>query len=169
MKRDMHTCGAGHAHLLEECAPLSLPSSSRHAVMYDTRCAGVAPPLRVLGGEGEDHRPPDADGLWCVLMAVWRDFLRCISILVAVRCLHATGVMAHDQPTRDQPTRHASRVPGSPPRRPAVTDIWTSEKKNFVSYLDTNPPRSIDQKAAVWVLGTRFIAGACVHACLVSR
>ncbi|PNW74156.1 hypothetical protein CHLRE_13g587550v5 [Chlamydomonas reinhardtii] len=43
---------------------------------------------------------------------------------------------------------------------PTAYDIWTSEKKNFVSYLDTNPPRSIDQKAAVWVLGTRFIAAA---------
>ncbi|KAG2443454.1 hypothetical protein HXX76_001811 [Chlamydomonas incerta] len=43
---------------------------------------------------------------------------------------------------------------------PTVYDIWTTEKKPFVTYLDTNPPKIIDEKAAVWVMGARFISAA---------
>ncbi|KAG2443224.1 hypothetical protein HYH02_009297 [Chlamydomonas schloesseri] len=43
---------------------------------------------------------------------------------------------------------------------PVVYDIWTSEKKPFVTYLDTHPPKTIDEKAAVWVMGARYISAA---------
>ncbi|KAG2443202.1 hypothetical protein HYH02_009279 [Chlamydomonas schloesseri] len=43
---------------------------------------------------------------------------------------------------------------------PEVYEVWTREKTSYHSFMDTNPPREMDHAAAVWVMGSQFLANA---------
>nr|ACF39778.1 PAS domain sensory protein FXL1 [Chlamydomonas reinhardtii] len=43
---------------------------------------------------------------------------------------------------------------------PGVYEVWTRDKAPYMTYLDTNPPREMDHAAAVWVMGSQFLANA---------
>ncbi|KAG2443480.1 hypothetical protein HXX76_001833 [Chlamydomonas incerta] len=43
---------------------------------------------------------------------------------------------------------------------PDVYEVWTREQAPYMTYMDTNPPREMDHTAAVWVMGSQFLANA---------